>query len=25
MATWHLDLIAQKNLKENKADKSRTI
>jgi len=25
MATWHLDLIAQKNLKENKADTSRTI
>jgi FdhE protein len=25
MATWHLDLIAQENLKENKADKSRTI
>ena len=25
MATWHLDLIAHENLKENKADKSRTI
>ena len=25
MATWHLDLIAQKNLKENKADPSRPI
>ncbi len=25
VATWHLDLIAQKNLKDNKADTSRTI